>query len=236
MQQIKALSAKGMVVNRNRSREGVLTVNTPNVNYGDAVCNCAKKLQSFDALGCKAELSSDAKGETGVERCVDLVNELNRKSPSCVCPIDPNSYGTCGVPVNLDLYTGKRINGLQVPMPINSAGDDTNFLQLGDSSSINDEVDVQGLDANEHKALKSWVVDTVRKNAKVVDGAMVWEDTIPKEHGQYIRDHCDQLDWSVRKAGLTVAFKGLTYSVAADGTAESTRRRRLLGRSQNGGC
>ena len=160
--------------------------------------------------------------------------EINLKRRECVCPVDPQE-GSCGIPLHLDLYTGKRVNGLQVPMPISSAGDDANFLEVGSSSSINDEVDVQGLDANEHKTLKKWVEGTVREKAKVVGGAMVWEDTIPKEHGQYIRDHCDQLDWSVRKAGLTVAFKGLTYGVAAEGTAESTRRRRLLGRSQGGG-
>ena len=82
----------------------------------------------------------------------------------------------------------------------------------------------------------TWVKDTVRENAKVVDGVMVWEDTIPKVHGKYFRDHCDQLNWSVRKAGLTVEFKGLTFGVVADGTADAVRRRRLLGRDQNGGC
>ena len=196
--------------------------------FDAAVCRCGKKMRHYYSLGCENRES---------DQCVKLLRELDSKSPACVCPVDPSTPGTCGVPVHLDLYTGKRVNGLQVPMPISSAGDDTDFLQLGSSTSMdsmNDEVEVQGLDEDE--ALQSWVKDTVRENAKVVDGVMVWEDTIPKEHGKYFRDHCDQLNWSVRKAGLTVEFKGLTFGVVADGSADAVRRRRLLGRNQNSGC
>jgi hypothetical protein len=230
VQQIKALSAKGMVVNRNRSREGVLTVNTPNVNYGDAVCNCAKKLQSFDALGCKAELSSDAKGETGVERCVDLVNELNRKSPSCVCPIDPNSYGTCGVPLNFDLYGNGKVNGLALPLPALPASHaGRRLLQHTDG----DKVTVTGLD-DHPDTFASWVRNTAGK-VRVEEGTLVWEDTIPEKHGEYIRENCADMKWAVGhdELGVSVKFDGLTFEVK---NAGDRQRRRLLSRGGHGGC
>ena len=78
-----------------------------------------------------------------------------------------------------------------------------------------------------------WVKSTVTKHAHIVGDNVVWEGVIPPKFGDYLQKNCDKLEWKVKKFGLMVEFKGLTFrsEVRSEGT-----RRRLLSRSNGGGC
>ena len=71
------------------------------------------------------------------------------------------------------------------------------------------------------------------EHAHEVGDNVVWEDVIPKEFGDYLQQKCDKMEWKVKKFGLMVEFKGLTFrsEVRSEGT-----RRRLLSRAHDGGC
>lgn len=196
--------------------------------YNDAVCQCGMAMKSFYQTKCPFLLHASHPGwqvnDRRLKKCIEMFDQIDSKSPACVCPVDPYNGGTCGSPVNFDLQTGKRVSGLQIPY------DETHQTRQLLAEDDN-HVQVNGLSKPEQHRLKMWLIKTVRDNANIVDGKMVWEDVIPKEHGRYFRRHCDSLKWSVQKAGMRVEFHGLTFRVQS-----RKRRRRLLGRSSGGGC
>merc|ERR1711937_1119510 len=93
---------------------------------------------------------------------------------------------------------------------------------------------LSSLDCSKHRTLCDWVHETLEK-VHMDENNVVWEDTIPADVGAYLRSTCDTMDpWSVSFGALTVTFEGLGYSV--ENGPKSTRRRRLLGRGDGGGC
>ena len=77
-----------------------------------------------------------------------------------------------------------------------------------------------------------WVHDTVTDHAHIRGGNVTWEGVIPAEFGSYLRENCDTMEWSAKKFGLKVEFKGLTFH----SEEPNQRRRRLLARSHDSGC
>ena len=133
---------------------------------------------------------------------------LNQKNPLCVCPVSGSNEGGCGVPMHLDLYTGMARNGLAFPAPAQSA---RRRRLLGDDEGV----EILGLKDEDEKSLDGefakWVRDTVTKHVHIVGGNVIWEDVIPAEFGDYLRENCDTMEWSAKKFGLKVDFKGLTF-------------------------
>ena len=182
----------------------------------DAICRCGKKLKSFDRAHCSDAIkNAEQVNSASVQNCLAMWMELNHKSPFCTCPVS-QTYGTCGVPVHLDLRSGKSVNGMSFEM-----------LTKPDSR---ENIMVQGLEDPQHANFVEWVTNTTRENARIVNGVMVWEGIIPPEQGEHIRNHCNRMTWSVHKAGLVVRFDGLTYGV----DLARGKRRRLLWRSRTG--
>jgi hypothetical protein len=228
--QIDTLTKEGLSLNPALSSVDQVVVNQPLVNYGDAVCACAQKLKSFEDMHCTEVLQKS--GNSNGMACLQMLRELNRKSPDCICPIDPSAYGACGVPLNFDLYGNNKVNGFALPLPALPASHASRrLLQHADS----DGVAVTGLD-NHPDTFAAWVRNTTAKAHKAKNGdSLIWEDVIPEQHGRYIRENCANMVWSVKHEALGVSmdFKGLSFEVN-DGS--DRRRRRLLGRSQNSGC
>ena len=182
----------------------------------DAICRCGKKLKSFDRAHCSDAIkNAEQVNSASVQNCLAMWMELNHKSPFCTCPVS-QTYGTCGVPVHLDLRSGKSVNGMSFEM-----------LTKPDSR---ENIMVQGLEDPKHANFVEWVTKTTRENARIVNGVMVWEGIIPPEQGEHIRNHCNRMTWSVHKAGLVVRFDGLTYGV----DLARGKRRRLLWRGRRG--
>jgi hypothetical protein len=200
--------------------------------YNSALCACGRKLKEYEKKNCISVLKG--KGQNRQKKsCLAMWMLLNQKNPLCICPVSGSNKGGCGVPMHLDLYTGTTRNGLTFPAP----------AQRSRRRRLLGEEVVEVLDANDKNLLDSqdeplrkfakWVKSTVTKHAHIVGDNVVWEGVIPPKFGDYLQKNCDKLEWKVKKFGLMVEFKGLTFrsEVRSEGT-----RRRLLSRSNGGGC
>ena len=204
-------------------------------NYHAGMCKCMERFQKYKTSHCefdnfhkavnKIHTDDDTSENDALlkaQNCLKLFKELDTKDSKCICPVNPSSGGSCGIPVHIDLFGENKLNGLG-PFPI--------------AFNKNSDPEIQGLDSNDEKqaAFKDWVKDTVKKKSSVDKSQMgiVWMDTIPIEHGKYIRENCADLEWSVQYKGAEVNFKGLTFHYAEK---TSNVRRKLLAAGHRRGC
>ena len=233
-------------------------------SYETAMCNCGKRLKSYEDKHCVKSLTASDQDKT-YRKCLEMWMLIDSKNPLCICPVSDGTDGTCGVPLHLDLYTGMVENTMRFSGPkaaarkaarkneenvkaeakqaipktkesaeatavhfYNAKNKGRRLLGEGAENVVFEWLD----DYDGDEAFKAWVIDTVQKNAKKdEDGDMVWSGRILPEYGQYVREHCDKLKWSVTKDGVKVVFKGLTKHLDGEGT-----RRRLLSRGDSSGC
>lgn len=206
-----------------------------------ALCLCGKQLKAYERFKCKSVLNGLFKPShysiKELKSCYEHYRKLNQKDAACLCPVNP-SIGPCGVPVHLDLYSGKKLNAIDIEIP--------KACQNLNVSTEN--VEIKGL--KKFRQFEDYIRTTVKSHVRVADMTVAWEDKIPRALGKIARDNCEDLAWSVDigHGALVINFKGLGMSVAGTckskekknrGRAllESSRRnRRLLQYAQVKGC
>ena len=134
--------------------------------------------------------------------------------------MDPKE-GTCGIPVNLDLFGKKFMNGIEVVRQTSGSAD---------PAAITFKVKYKVSDAKGADVLKEWLETTARKDIKAKNGKFVWNGEIPEDVGAFLRQTCGSLKWSAETNGARIEFDGLTFRAAGGG-----RRRRLL-QARHGSC
>ena len=67
----------------------------------------------YEKEGC-SETKTKKSTEEHIERCANLFRRLDGKSVDCICPPDPSTDRTCGIPMNFDLYSKEKMNGLLI--------------------------------------------------------------------------------------------------------------------------
>merc|ERR1711871_1291901 len=192
--------------------------------YNSALCACGKKLKDYEDNHCAEVMQKQHHSKSSP--CLAMLMMLNQKNPLCVCPVSGSSAGGCGVPMHLDLYTGRAVNGLTFQAPARRL---QNRKLLAEEAGV----EIEGLDDTDplQRKFSIWVHQMVANNTKQQGDRVVWEGRIPTEHGEYLRKNCDKLNWSVKKFGLRVQFNGLTFR----SEVPNHGRRRLLSRSLDGG-
>ena len=217
------------------------------LGFQTAACACGQQLMKFEQAHCENVLANAKKSDTGtLQKCISMWHRLDNTKKACICPVDPDTEGNCGLPSHLDLFTGTEMNGMQFPAPRQREKGMGKKKRPGSrrrllTATQTAKATLSSMNCSKHtltegRTLCDWLHETLEKVRMDDENKnVVWEDTIPADVGAYLRSTCDTMDpWSVSFGALTVTFEGLGYSVENGPT--STRRRRLLARSDGGGC
>ena len=189
----------------------------PLANLASASCLC----EAYKAAYLKNDCENVPEITNGVDEktlvCTQLWQNIKSEEEASVCPVDPKE-GTCGIPVNLDLFGKKFMNGIEVVRQTSGSAD---------PAAITFKLDSDEEGAN---VFKEWLETTARKDIKAENGKFVWNGEIPEDVGAFLRRSCGSLKWSAETNGARIEFDGLTFRAAGGG-----RRRRLL-QQRRGSC
>jgi hypothetical protein len=182
----------------------------PLANLASASCLC----EAYKAAYLKNDCENVPEITNGVDEktlvCTQLWQNIKNEEEASLCPVDPKE-GTCGIPVNLDLFGKKFMNGIEVVRQTSGSAD---------PAAITFKLDSDEEGAN---VFKEWLETTARKDIKAKNGKFVWNGEIPEDVGAFLRRSCGSLKWSAETNGARIEFDGLTFRAAGGG-----RRRRLL--------